>query len=72
MLFLQAEDGTSQLESENSQTRKKRSKGKIARESTEQHSDIVWKFVLRFVVVVNFYFISDNIIIDGQCIIKIM
>lgn len=41
MLFLQEEEETSQPESESSQTRKGRSKGKIARESTEQNSDIV-------------------------------
>lgn len=37
---LEAEEETSQPESESSQTRKGRSKGKIARESTEQNSDI--------------------------------
>ena len=52
MLFLQAAEGISRLESENSQTRKGRSRGKITRESTDQNSDIVWRFVLRFVVVV--------------------
>jgi len=41
MLFFQAEEETSQPGSENSQTRKGRSKVKIARESTEQTSDIV-------------------------------
>ena len=52
MLFLQADEGISRLESENSLTRKGRSRGKITRESTDQNSDIVWRFVLRFVVVV--------------------
>lgn len=37
---MEAEEGTSRLESENSQTRKGRSRGKVARESTEENSDI--------------------------------